>query len=257
MYTCITFVEYMPLASMDLHSYLKSFFIIFIVISNPQIICPDNVSLCAWNATCCKFQSSDNYGCCASNNCICCTADFCCDRGMDCNNYGGSCDHVAPSGYIVSLPGYDLEVPQNAQTPFIPVISEVCPDKTLCAANHTCCQRSDGKYSCCSSDDGICCKGNNYCCPKGFICDEINNNCQRYPTDHRIEFFNRNPTYNATSLTSCHGDRESNCVKGQTCCAGDSGYGCCALPNAVCCANKQYCCPEGLKCHETQPVCIK
>ena len=41
----------------------------------------------------------------------------------------------------------------------------------------------------------------------------------------------------------------SECPTGQTCCPLSSGgYGCCPLPNAVCCSDGEHCCPQGTTC---------
>ncbi len=41
-------------------------------------------------------------------------------------------------------------------------------------------------------------------------------------------------------------DGKSECPTGTSCCQLDSGeYGCCPLPNAVCCSDHLHCCPSG------------
>ena len=45
----------------------------------------------------------------------------------------------------------------------------------------------------------------------------------------------------------CDGTHE--CPSGNTCCKLESGeWGCCPLPNAVCCSDHQHCCPSGYTC---------
>ncbi|RWS21586.1 hypothetical protein B4U80_08821 [Leptotrombidium deliense] len=50
----------------------------------------------------------------------------------------------------------------------------------------------------------------------------------------------------------------SQCVDDDsTCCKLRSGhYGCCPLPNAVCCTDGFHCCPEGTKCDEKNGTCV-
>ena len=43
-------------------------------------------------------------------------------------------------------------------------------------------------------------------------------------------------------------DGVSTCPDGNTCCKTDAGYGCCPLPNAVCCSEHAHCCPHGYEC---------
>ena len=45
-------------------------------------------------------------------------------------------------------------------------------------------------------------------------------------------------------------DRKSKCKYGSTCCKNqDGGYGCCPLLQAVCCDDKQHCCPHDFICN--------
>ena len=45
------------------------------------------------------------------------------------------------------------------------------------------------------------------------------------------------------------------CPSGDTCCLNGGGmYGCCPLPNAVCCSDMKHCCPEGFTCSESSCV---
>ena len=43
------------------------------------------------------------------------------------------------------------------------------------------------------------------------------------------------------------------CPDGNTCCKDyiDGGYGCCPLPDAVCCTFNEYCCPHAQTCCES------
>jgi len=46
----------------------------------------------------------------------------------------------------------------------------------------------------------------------------------------------------------CH-DHETECPDEHTCCINPSGgYGCCPVPNAVCCGDGVHCCPQGYAC---------
>jgi hypothetical protein len=60
----------------------------------------------------------------------------------------------------------------------------------------------------------------------------------------------------------CPSNSSTACPEGTTCCSqmfSTTGYGCCNLPNAVCCG-LQGCCPEGYTCQNTPPwssACVK
>jgi hypothetical protein len=48
----------------------------------------------------------------------------------------------------------------------------------------------------------------------------------------------------------------SQCNDGSTCCQLQSGgYGCCPYVNAVCCSDKQSCCPNGYTCDLQNKQC--
>ena len=51
-------------------------------------------------------------------------------------------------------------------------------------------------------------------------------------------------------------DDESECPDGNTCCKlADSSWGCCPIPNAMCCDDHIHCCPEGSVCDSDQAHC--
>uniref|UniRef100_A0A914VV84 Granulins domain-containing protein n=1 Tax=Plectus sambesii TaxID=2011161 RepID=A0A914VV84_9BILA len=53
-------------------------------------------------------------------------------------------------------------------------------------------------------------------------------------------------------------DHKSQCPTDTTCCLLDNeSYGCCPLPNAVCCDDHQHCCPEGATCNTEEGKCDK
>jgi hypothetical protein len=48
----------------------------------------------------------------------------------------------------------------------------ICPDAvSVCQANTTCCIATDGDYSCCPIQAGICCSDHSHCCPEHYKCD--------------------------------------------------------------------------------------
>uniref|UniRef100_A0A671S5K7 Granulins domain-containing protein n=1 Tax=Sinocyclocheilus anshuiensis TaxID=1608454 RepID=A0A671S5K7_9TELE len=60
----------------------------------------------------------------------------------------------------------------------------------------------------------------------------------------------------ASSNQKC--DETSSCPDGSTCCRLSSGkWGCCPLPQAVCCKDGDHCCPNGYTCNEKKTSCSK
>ena len=45
------------------------------------------------------------------------------------------------------------------------------------------------------------------------------------------------------------------CPDENTCCKTESGYGCCAHPDAVCCSDEVHCCPSGTTCDVPNGTC--
>ena len=65
------------------------------------------------------------------------------------------------------------------------------------------------------------------------------------------------PTQIKTGNVVCP-DGQSQCPDGNTCCKLSSEeYGCCPLPNAVCCSDGAHCCPEKYTCDIGEGMCIQ
>ena len=48
----------------------------------------------------------------------------------------------------------------------------ICPDAiSVCPSNSTCCISTDGDYSCCPIQEGVCCTDHIHCCPQHYKCD--------------------------------------------------------------------------------------
>uniref|UniRef100_A0A671SCK2 Granulins domain-containing protein n=1 Tax=Sinocyclocheilus anshuiensis TaxID=1608454 RepID=A0A671SCK2_9TELE len=53
-------------------------------------------------------------------------------------------------------------------------------------------------------------------------------------------------------------DEQSSCSADSTCCHLSTGeWGCCPLPEAVCCPDQEHCCPKGYRCDLRRRSCIK
>ncbi|CDW56182.1 Granulin [Trichuris trichiura] len=53
-------------------------------------------------------------------------------------------------------------------------------------------------------------------------------------------------------------DKTASCDEGDTCClTTHDRYGCCPLPQAVCCSDKLHCCPHGTRCDVKHNRCVK
>ncbi|XP_042581187.1 progranulin-like isoform X1 [Cyprinus carpio] len=229
-----------------------------------NVSCDDTKS-CPDGNTCCKTQEG-GWGCCPLPQAVCCD-DFihCCPHGTTCNVAAGSCDESSGSTpwleKVPALPRAGQRSPGNVNCDS----SHVCPD------SNTCCKNIDGDWSCCPLPEAVCCKDRFHCCPHGTICDFVTLTCnsnttsvpmsdiippstKEEPKQHE-EVKERVGKYNSRVLC----DAQMSCPDHTTCCliAQTNKWGCCPLPNAVCCTDGAHCCPANYKCDVTKVSCIK
>ncbi|CAF1201630.1 unnamed protein product [Adineta ricciae] len=117
-----------------------------------------------------------------------------------------------------------------------------CPDgQSSCPDGETCCQLSTGQYGCCPIPGAVCCSDHLHCCPNGYTCDVEHGRCQK--------------GFDQLNGVVCPGG-EMSCADDETCCELQSGeYGCCPLPDAVCCSDHSHCCPHGYTCDVEHNKC--
>ncbi|XP_057293026.1 fibrillin-2-like isoform X2 [Hydractinia symbiolongicarpus] len=205
-------------------------------IKKALVVCPDGVSQCPSESTCCKL-STGGYGCCPLPKATCCSDGVhCCPNGYSCS--AGSC-----------VKGKE-QIEASKHTSSIKKALVVCPDGTECATGSTCCKLSTGGYGCCPLPQATCCSDGVHCCPNGYSCSA--GYCVK--GDERIEA-SRHTSSIKKALVVCP-DGVSQCPSGSTCCKlSTGGYGCCPLPKATCCSDGVHCCPNGYSC--SAGSCVK
>ncbi|CAF1308822.1 unnamed protein product [Adineta steineri] len=126
----------------------------------------------------------------------------------------------------------------------IQIGSVPCPDgQSSCPDGESCCLLSSGQYGCCPIPDAVCCSDHLHCCPTGYTCDVEHSRCQK--------------GFEKSYSIVCPGG-DMSCSDGETCCELQSGdFGCCPLPDAVCCSDHSHCCPHGYTCNIEQNKCDK
>ena len=205
-----------------------------------DVVCPGGQYTCPDGDTCCKLPTGD-YGCCPLPNAECCSDGLhCCPSGYTCNVAAGTCtkgDMTVPFFTKVEAKPKDVVCPGGQYT---------CPD------GDTCCMLATGDYGCCPLPKAVCCSDMLHCCPEGDTCDVSAGTCTK--GEMTVPFFTKieaKPKY----IVCPDG---SDCPTGDTCCKISSfGYGCCPLPNAVCCSDETHCCPEGYTCDVSAGTCTK
>ena len=212
---------------------------------HPDIVCPDGQSECPEGNTCCKL-SSGQWGCCPLPNAVCCSdGEHCCPEGYTCDVSAGTCTKNE-----VTVPFFaKVQAKIQAKVP-----SVVCPDgQSECPEGNTCCKLSSGQWGCCPLPNAVCCSDGEHCCPEGYTCDVSAGTCTK--NEVTVPFFAK---VQAKARNVICPDGSSECPDGDTCCKLSSGqWGCCPLPNAVCCSDGEHCCPEGYTCDVSAGTCTK
>ncbi|KAF1450274.1 hypothetical protein FQV07_0009542, partial [Pygoscelis papua] len=137
-----------------------------------------------------------------------------------------------------------------------------CPDgQSECPDNATCCVTASGTWGCCPMPQASCCADKVHCCPHATVCDLARGRCLSpagdVPLGTPFPAWKRQPPAPAVALHQvlCP-DGRSVCPDGATCCQLPSAqYGCCPLQNAVCCSDRQHCCPQGTACDLERSTC--
>ena len=220
-----------------------------------QYLCPDGISECKNQTTCCKMKTGV-YSCCPVAKAACCDeGEYCCPEEYTCNGTLCVRSHSAPtmkSDNIHQLIATKLTNPS--------LIS--CPDNTTsCVDTNTCCQQPSGTWGCCSFERAVCCADKQHCCPEEYDCDEDSKTCIRMITATRpivkmSKFPSKPLLLNDRSSKDVMCQSKNNtviCPDNNTCCATASDFNpyiCCPFPSASCCNDKRHCCPNGYQCDD-------
>ncbi|XP_064613643.1 progranulin-like isoform X2 [Liolophura sinensis] len=214
-----------------------------------NVVCPDGQSQCPDGSTCCKLASGQ-YGCCPLPQAVCCSDHtHCCPSGTTCDTSQGKCNR----GHS-SIPWFEKQPSKPIHT--VTVGNVVCPDgQSQCPDGSTCCKLASGQYGCCPLPQAVCCSDHTHCCPSGTTCDTSQGKCNR--GEISTPWLKKQPALPRVNVGNvvCP-DGQSQCPDGSTCCKLASGqYGCCPLPQAVCCSDHTHCCPSGTTCDTSQGKC--
>uniref|UniRef100_A0A3P8QV81 Granulins domain-containing protein n=1 Tax=Astatotilapia calliptera TaxID=8154 RepID=A0A3P8QV81_ASTCA len=234
----------------------------------------DDTSACPDGTTCCKTQEG-GWACCPMPEAVCCD-DFihCCPKGKKCNLEAQTCEDG-----LMSVP-WAKKVPaiikQKAEEKKVP-----CDHTAACPDGTTCCKTQEGRWACCPLPEAVCCDDHKHCCPSGTTCDPTAVSCngpsgstpmlQKVPAftteaPTTVQPTTESPTTSAKSeeedkeeegMINC--DAHTSCPQSTTCCymKNFKKWGCCPLPEAVCCEDGSHCCPNQYKCDNSRTSCIK
>ncbi|XP_029933758.1 granulin b [Myripristis murdjan] len=214
-----------------------------------DVDCPDKVSTCPDETTCCQMANG-TYGCCPMPNAVCCSDHIhCCPADTKCDLVHSTC--VAAQGETTMA----IKIPA-AVTPIQNTVGDVpCNDSVACAEGSTCCKTLQGEWACCPLAKAVCCEDHLHCCPHGTICNLAASTCDDPSGNAVMPLLGKVPTFSLlTDNSKC--DRSTSCPGKATCCKTPTGdWACCPLPQAVCCNDHIHCCPHDTVCNLEAGVC--
>ncbi|XP_022247686.1 granulins-like isoform X2 [Limulus polyphemus] len=253
---------------------MKILLILLVIITSTfgqkrNTLCPDLEHECPFGATCCLMSNGDEYGCCPLPNAVCCDDHkHCCPESYRCDITFGQC----VKNYF------------NSSKPIIlKENSVICPGgEYQCPDYYTCCLLYGDVYGCCSIPNAVCCSDHQHCCPQGTVCDVQHGKCiqklhlvemqtktnfmnvkqgskfkfiKMWEISNKTKLLNNKEAKGSISKILCP-DGQYECPDEYTCCKLPNGqWGCCPLPDAVCCANHINCCPKGSVCNPETGGC--
>ncbi|KAK5884784.1 hypothetical protein CesoFtcFv8_018570 [Champsocephalus esox] len=253
----------------------------------------DSLKSCPDETTCCKTKTGD-WACCPLPKAVCCDDhESCCPVDTTCNLVSQTCDGSLGSTPMKrKLPAFGTEAPTTVATTATteseateseatdteqttePAEEEVttaqlekhdeeedimCDAHTSCPRSTTCCFMDQyRKWGCCPLKEAVCCSDGNHCCPENYKCNEGRTTC--FKGEVEIPWYTKLPATTSIeahpSSVECEG--QAQCPERTTCCRLQTGeWGCCPLQNAVCCTDKEHCCPQDYTCNIGSNSCQK
>lgn len=217
----------------------------------------DKSTTCPGKSTCCK-TASGSWACCPLRQAVCCDDHIhCCPHSKVCNLAAETCDDPRgfspPISWLTKVAALTLEVED-----------EKCDEKTRCPWGSTCCKMNSGQWACCPLPQAVCCNDHEHCCPKGYKCNVAEGTCDK-PGGLSVAWLQKIPalqeelgqTVSHPTQNMC--DAQTSCPRDTTCCfmEKEHKWGCCPLPNAVCCKDGNHCCPSGHTCEPHHFSCSR
>ncbi|XP_024140576.1 granulin b [Oryzias melastigma] len=215
----------------------------------------DESASCPGDATCCRTEAG-GWACCPLPQAVCCDDHIhCCPNATVCNLETETCDD--PSGLSPSLPWLTKRPRLTSE-----MKEEKCDADTVCPGRTTCCKESSGRWACCPLPQAVCCSDLQHCCPKGYKCNVSEQTCERpggpsLPWQQKLPAVRQRSGQTGNDENKC--DAQTSCPRDTTCCFMEQSHqwGCCPLPQAVCCEDGNHCCPRGHTCQPHRSSCSR
>uniref|UniRef100_A0A4W6E481 Granulin a n=1 Tax=Lates calcarifer TaxID=8187 RepID=A0A4W6E481_LATCA len=207
----------------------------------------DSTKSCPDGSTCCK-NAEGEWACCPLPEAVCCDDHIhCCPKGKKCNLAAQTCEDPGSSvPWVEKIPAITKQE--------VRVGDVTCDSTKSCPDGSTCCKnKEDLSSSLCKRRSAV--TTTKHCCPTGTTCDLATLSCNG--ASGSTPMMQKIPAFSTPGRVQC--DPHTSCPDSTTCCfmASSQKWGCCPLPDAVCCADGAHCCPTHYKCNEEQTACIK
>ncbi|KAM9457124.1 granulin a [Clarias gariepinus] len=223
-----------------------------------DVPCDDTVA-CPDETTCCKNEEG-GWGCCPMPQAVCCEDHVhCCPNGKKCNLAAQTCED--PSGSVPWLKKEPSRPIRGQKVPETKGSDVPCDDTVACPDETTCCKNEEGGWGCCPMPKAVCCEDHVHCCPNGKKCNLAAQTCEDpsgsvpwLKTESSRPIRGQKVPETKGSDVPC--DDTVACPDETTCCKNEEGgWGCCPMPQAVCCEDHIHCCPDGKKCNLAAQTC--
>ncbi|XP_040046250.2 granulin a [Gasterosteus aculeatus] len=231
----------------------------------------DATHQCPDGTTCCKTATQE-WACCPLPEAVCCDDhEHCCPTGTTCDLASLSCTGASGStpmmpktpAFVTAgpFPQSPATITKGEEATKAPEEDEVvqCDSRTSCPQSNTCCFMAESqKWGCCPLPKAVCCSDGNHCCPTDYTCDVEKTTCTK--GEVVIPWYTKLPASASVEddPASVQCDGQEQCPDDNTCCQLQSGeWGCCPMPDAVCCPDKVHCCPQGYTCNMASNSCQK
>ncbi|XP_049323813.1 granulin a isoform X7 [Astyanax mexicanus] len=223
----------------------------------------DSSHFCPASSTCCKDVNAE-WSCCPFPQGVCCEDRIhCCPHDATCNLRTLTCDKNTTSVPMAGPVKASGPPPPEKKKPKENKANEPvkCDDHHSCPDQTTCCfMNKTMRWGCCPLPKAVCCEDGEHCCPAQYKCDKTQTSCIK--GDVVIPWYNKlaaesSPDHSVDqSAVKC--DSQTSCPAGTTCCEISTGkWGCCPLPEATCCPDREHCCPKGYSCDVNSQSCVK
>jgi hypothetical protein len=170
--------------------------------------------------------------------------------------------HCCPAGYSCRNSSTSIctkdPIPMNT---IVKISSmNMCDSVHYCYENDTCCLTTNGEWGCCPDPHAVCCSDHVHCCPNGYTCNITNGTCTSDDQSISVKMppvamkRKKQAAVSTISTVNVQCDSNHSCPDNKTCCRLSAGngtsWGCCPMPNAVCCPDHKHCCPNDYACND-------